>query len=466
MNEVKPVHTRTVELLLAAISRKRGSDLRSSFFFGRPGSPHWDRRLGIEIYYLRTELIRAALHVRQSGPPYLRYLSIDQIWSMLQSFVTENFWYLADDVYFHQFDGTFLDHVSDRAKNQLTAAIAVSDIFVPANELTLFPLSVVTVKADFDSDPFFLIRPGSLDGSRLPHDVDPAWLVSAEFPPLRDWRGKKSAPVAWLGVRSPAVQASEKMKAAILGALALTPLLPYRHMFSGRTVMEGRCTIGRERITTSFGEPHTPPLMHDVEITDADHAWLSVLTARLLSGEKAARRQLRALEYFYRAWPLTPSERFAVLCMTLDAVFGDANHASQAVIDGVRTAIGDHVSDARLRRLMELRASVIHGGAPDVYDSRKYGRYYDEFDADPIHDLELVVGECLRVSIFGGALREHADPNAEIIAQAQANGRLSKNLLRNTILDRPASSAAETVPQRTARDGPEPGSRYGDSGDC
>ena len=387
---------------------------------------------------------------------------------MLQSFVTENFWYLGDDVYFQQLDGTVLEHVSDEAKNQLSTAIAVSDIFLPRNEVTLFPLSVVTVKADFDSDPFFLVRPDSLGGSRLLKNVDPAWLASTEFPPLRDWTGEKSIPAAWLGVRSPVVQASTKMKAAILGALALTPLPPYRHMFSGRIVANGGCTIGRESIATSFGESHTPPLAHDVEITDADHAWLSIMATKLASREKAARRQLRALEYFYRSWPLTPSERFAVLCMTLDAVFGDANHASQAVIDGVRATIGDHVSDARLRRLMELRASVIHGGAPDVYDSRKYGRYYDEFDADPIHDLELVVGECLRASIFGGALREHADPNAEIIAQAQARGQLSKNFSPNTILDRPASCAAETVRQRTARHDPEPepGSGYDESGDC
>jgi hypothetical protein len=124
--------------------------------------------------------------------------------------------------------------------------------------------------------------------------------------------------------------------------------------------------------------------------------------------------------------------------MALDAVFGDANHASQAVIDGVRTAIGHHVSDARLRLLMDLRASVIHGGAPDVYDSRKYARYYERYDADPIHDLELVVGQCLRASIFGVALQEHPDPHADLVAKAQASGRLPQNLSRSTILEEPS----------------------------
>ena len=84
---------------------------------------------------------------------------------------------------------------------------------------------------------------------------------------------------------------------------------------------------------------------------------------------------------------------------------------------------------------MQLRNSVVHGGAPDVYDSRKYARYFDDYDADPIHDLELVVAGCLRLKIFGDNLKEHADPNAAIVAQAQAKGLLPKNMSRSTILE-------------------------------
>jgi hypothetical protein len=442
MTGLSSIHRKSVELILSSISKNSDIGFLSSFFFGRPGAPHWDKRMGINIYYDQKRMIRAVLYVRQHGPAYLKYLSVDDIRSKLQTFVSDNFWYMANDTYLRQFEGSFAENVSEKAKDDLAAALAVSPIFAPRNELTLFPLSVVTVEADFDSAPFFLVSPQSLDGARLPEGSEEKWIVSTRFPPVRDWKGKTGTPSAWLGVRSPAVQASQKMKAAILGALALTPLPAYRHMFSGRTVLEGRCTIGAAGVTSSFDDTHTPPMMHDLVIGENDHRWLSALSEKLQSGERATRRQLRALEYFYRAWPLAPSERFAVLCMTLDAVFGDANHASQAVIDGVRTAIGDHVSDVRLRRLMDLRASVIHGGAPDVYDSRKYGRYYDEFDTDPIHDLELVVGECLRVSVFEGALREHADPNAAIIAEAQAKGRLPKDLSRSTILDEPPEHSA------------------------
>jgi hypothetical protein len=430
----KPVHDEAIELLLASMSQKGGEGVRHSFVFGKPGAPPWDRRMGADLSYRRNKLIRASVHVRQNGPAYLKYLPIGDIWSMLQNFISENYWYLFEEIFLTRFEGSYAEQVSSSAKVKLAIALAASEIFQPRNELTLFPIVPVQVKDDFDSESFFLIQPGSFKGSRLPSEIDTRQIAPDLFPPLTDWKGRREVPGAWLGVRSPAVQASKKMKTAILGALALTPLPHYRYLFSGRKVFGGRCTI-TDTVTTSFGQAHTPPLMHDIIIGEQDRAWLKVLASKLMSNERAIRRQLRALEYFCRAWELDPSERFPILCMTLDAIFGDANHATQAVIDGVRGLLGSHVRDARLRQLMDLRASVIHGGAPDVYDSRKYGRYYDDYEADPIHDLELVVASCLRLQIFGDAMKEHEDPNAKIIAEAQAKGRLPKDVSRGTILE-------------------------------
>jgi hypothetical protein len=207
-------------------------------------------------------------------------------------------------------------------------------------------------------------------------------------------------------------------------------------MFSGRQMFGGRCTIAEDgRTTVSLGEPHTPALMHNIAIREQDATWLNVLASKLLSNEKVATRQIKALEYFYRAWPLDPAERFPILCMALDAIFGESHQATKSVINGIRSTLGPHVSEPRLRLLMDLRNSVLHGGAPDVYDSREYAKYYDQFGEDPIHDLELVTGRCLRSNVFGDTLKEHVDPNEEIIAQAQAAGRLPSKLFRPSILD-------------------------------
>ena len=430
---VEAIHREAAALLLSAIYRDPSPDgIISSFFYGKPGSPMWDRRIGTEICYRRREMVRAVLCIRQNGPAYLKYLSINNISRMLQEFVRENFWHLRETLFKH-FSCSYAEYLAEETKLVFADALASSAIFTPVNELTLFPLVPVRVDADFVSTPFFLISPESLT-PQLGYPDAERWIEPEPFPPLKEWEGKTETPSAWLGVRSPAVQSSEKMRSAVLGAIALTPLPGYRHQFSMRTMFGGRCTIGGGT-TISSGSAHTPPMAEDIVVTEMDHAWLSLLATKLLSSEKRVRRELRALEYFYRAWPLDESERFPVLCMVLDAVFGDANEATQAVINGVRGTIGEHVSEPRLRLLMEIRASVIHGGAPDVYDSRKYARYYDRYGEDPIFDLGLVVARCLRRRIFDDALVEHPDPNARLIADLQAKGRLPKGLgTRPTIL--------------------------------
>jgi hypothetical protein len=71
---------------------------------------------------------------------------------------------------------------------------------------------------------------------------------------------------------------------------------------------------------------------------------------------------------------------------------------------------------------MRLRSSVIHGGAPDVYDSSKYAKYYRDYGDDPIADMSALVAECLRRKIFGEQFKEQADPYAEVIARSIAAG--------------------------------------------
>ena len=230
------------------------------------------------------------------------------------------------------------------------------------------------------------------------------------------------------------------MKASILGAAALTLPGNYRHMFSGRKMFGGVCTIN-EGSTFSFGEPHTPPLMHDLIVRPRDQGWLEILAGKLNSNTLEDRRHLRALEYFYRAWPLGPSERFPVLCMALDAAYSEASQATQSIVDGVRATLGAHLDAARLRDLMEIRASVIHGGAPDVYDSRKYGKYYQAYSTDPISDLNDVVTGSLRRRIFGSVLYPQDDPNAHLIAEMQAKGRLPNSLWAKGILSATPATA-------------------------
>ncbi|WP_422648149.1 hypothetical protein [Cupriavidus sp. H18C1] len=211
------------------------------------------------------------------------------------------------------------------------------------------------------------------------------------------------------------------MASAILGAVALTPPPHERYLFSGRSMFGGRCIISQSGDYTVAGDDasHTPPVMHDITLTKDDHGWLATLDALLDSSDWQSRSQLRALEYFYRAWFLDPRERFPILCMSLESLVGASRGHTTALVNYVKSTIDASINDDRLRLLMRVRGAVIHGAAPDVYDSQHYEDYYVTYEADPIRDLELIVAKCLRQTIFGASHKYHADPNAELLVSLQ-----------------------------------------------
>ena len=152
------------------------------------------------------------------------------------------------------------------------------------------------------------------------------------------------------------------------------------------------------------------------------------LSNKLQSTDREAVQELKVLEYYYRSWFLPPHERFPILCMALDAVFGDTSQATQAFVEGVINTLDEEIRETQLKLLAKLRASVIHGGAPDVYDSSKYPKYCKRYWCDPIRDLELVVTECLRKKVFQGKLRECLYLGMDAIEKAQAKGILPQNI--------------------------------------
>ena len=429
----KSIYAQAIELVLQSMYRTRGEDgLETRFMFGQPGAPSWDKRIGTNLFFRRQKLIHASLYARKHGPAYLKAMSIADIRGLLTKFITENYGYLAGETVFKNFDCSYAEYLTPQTKTQFVEKFVASGIFKTRDILTLYPLVPVTVEDDFDSEPFFLVKPISLNSARIRQDAE-NWIVPDEYPPVVDPKMKKEKPSSWLGIRSPIVQASNKMKAAILGAVALVPHPNYRHQFSMRHNFGGYCTLEDRSWSVHYGEgAHMPAMSNDIIIRTPDHAWLAILAPKLLAPEKEVQRQVRALEYFYRAWPLDAPERFPWLFMALDAIFGDAGQATQAVVD----AIGQHGDTSfdykRLRLLLSLRASVIHGGAPDVYDSDSYYRYYEIYGDDPIRDLELIAARCLRAKIFGTALVEHPDPHADLI-RAYKEGKLDRSSFKRDI---------------------------------
>lgn len=429
----QPIHIEAVEHILSAVFAS-GDNLLSSFLFGKPNAPHWDRRLGTEIFIRRKDYIRALLFVRQNGAPYLRVISIADLWSMVTTFLTDNFWYVCGGEFTSRHDCSYAEQIAIKDKIALADALAKSVMFEPRSELTIYPLLPIRTAKNFESEHFFILNAADLSTAQLPCGIRASDLAPSQFPPVVGWEGRKCTTTSWLGVRSPLPVVSNKMASAILGAVALTPLPRERHLFSGRTMFGGRCTITDTISISGDDDPHTPPMMHDIVLTDADHGWLAILDTLLDAWDKHTRSQLRALEYFYRAWFLEPHERFPALCMSLDSLVGASEKHTSAALKYVKSQIDTAIDDDRLRLLMRMRGAVIHGAAPDVYDSENYEKYYVDYETDPIRDLELIVAKCLREAIFGATLKYHRDPNAELLAKIQAEGRLPARLDESCII--------------------------------
>jgi hypothetical protein len=413
-----------VDMMLDAMFCQRAPDRRQhSFMYNKPGGHPFVGGAGFEVNYEDRGLLKAALFMRRNAAPHLGSLSVSDVEKVLTEFISNNFWIIGNEAWDgcllgagQTRDAPFSEFVSTTTKQRLAETIAVSDLFVEPRQLVAFPLVTVRVEEEFECPTFFFVKPDGLKLSRVPPGYIDADLQSDSFPPFGRWDGIRRSPLSWLGVWAGTPEVAKRHRAAILGAVALLPHPMERYLFSGRTLFGGLCTFAGSLSMTS-GDPHTPALSEDVVIGKTDHGWLAVLAAKLVSPTKVNKRQMRALEYFYRAWVPDPTRRFPTLFGALDAIYGDAGKATQSVIEAVGPVMGSAYDYDRLKLLLGLRASVIHGGAPNVYESSDYHKYYERYEEDATRDLELIVARCLQTVIFGSAMRERPHTHAALIKQ-------------------------------------------------
>jgi hypothetical protein len=412
-----------------------GDHLLSSFLYGEPGAPHWQRRLGAEVFAQQDRYIDALLFIRKRGAPFLRDIAVGELRGMVTHFVTEHYaWITGGHVFLHP-GVSLAQQMPTQGWEALSSAWLRSQLFKPVNEVTLYPLTIVRVADCFQSSHFALCTAGDLPASLDVFGVRPPSLLPAQLPPFDGTRAQSMPVSDWLCVSAPVPLIARKRVRAILGALALAVIRRERYLQTGRDVQAGYCAISREKFT--YGDdvqPVTPRMPSNINITKADHAWLDGLVALFDSSGLHEKSQLRALEYFYRAWFDDPRERFPTLCMALDSLVVTQHEFTKAAVRFVRSTVDEPLDENRLRLLLRLRGAVVHGAAPDVYESEHYDAYYATYGEDPICDLELVVARCLRRSIFGDRFTVQPDPHAAIVKKQQELGRLPRVLRGKSIL--------------------------------
>lgn len=403
-----------IDMLLATMFCQRGPDRhRHSFMYNDPGKPHFGSGgAGFEVNYENRGLMRAALFARRHAAPHLRSLSVGDVAKAMTDFITENFGIIGWEAWEgcgvgdgRERDAPFADFVSDTTKASLAAAILASDLFSEPRKLFAFPLVVVSVDVEFDCPAFFFCKPEGLTALRLPPGYNDLEIRPESFPPFARWDGTRQSPQAWLGIWAGTAEVAKRNRAAVLGAVALLPHRLERYQFSRREMFGGFASFS-DQMSMISSDPHTPALGENVVLRVGDEPWLSLLAAKIVSEEKTDRRQMRALEYYYRAWAPDPTRRFPTLFGALDAIYGDAGQATKSIIDAVGPVMGDQYGFDRLKLLLSVRGSVVHGGAPNVYESGAYHRYFERYEEDATRDLDLIVARCLQAVIFGSSMNE------------------------------------------------------------
>lgn len=407
-----------VNLLLDATSNTVGDDGLADGFIVRAGCL---AGVSITIFFSRRRIISAAIMLRSLGPPYLRQLPLNYSIKALRSFLRERIHLICDGNPFGNEGAPFLDRMKHEDVGLLVDEFMKCDILHPDNQAIIFPLVTVRVADDLRGSVFTFSSNPRLQDQPQFAGLPSGYINGDQYPPFASWNRQTESPASWLLVNAPSVEVAKKYRASILGAVALTVMHQYRYQFTERKVFGGIASFG-SRWTVSGSSPHTPALGALIDLTSEDKDWLDILDLAIVSTDESNIKSVKALQYFYRSWFLFDSERFVIDCITLDSLFGDAKGATEAVARGVEDLFGGRIDRARVLLLMRLRSSVIHGGAPDVFDSEKYGKYYRKYGEDPISDMSSLVAECLRRKIFSGTLREQSDPYARTIADAVAAG--------------------------------------------
>ena len=402
-----------------------GPGSQVSFIIQKPGQIGIGG-LGTEVFFRSPEILEAAFFLRREGASFLREVSMSFLQSEIKDFVTKNYFRIIDHAFSND-DRTYDKFVTSRQLQNMANALALSRLFTPPASLHLFPLVTVEIREPLKGSVASLWSVDQLADEFASESIY-SGLDPTFFPPLPDKRPLQHRPLSWLGVRSPAKEAARKARNAVLGAVQLKLSHRYRYLWTGREVFGGWCEINDGRVTYSISDKLTPSLSDDVILAEQEKAWFRELDRLLASSQSADIRARKGLEYYYRSWFLTESDRFPVLCMALDALYGDVAAATQSLINGIQDTLLAPADETRLRLMIKLRASVIHGGAPDVYESSKYEKYYRDYGVNPIKDMEVLVAECFRRKVFNGSIEANLDPYADVIKAEQEAGRFPLNL--------------------------------------
>lgn len=335
---------------------------------------HSERNYTVRLFLKPSALTAPAIMLKGKGPSYLAAHSLNDIAEMLRKFLYRSYPLIWRKTKNEDFDGSLYELVSADCRSALAEALEKSSIFRPSIEYTAFPITPLVVKADFDCENFSLIDVHSLT------EGNADWLCE-------QYLGNQEVG-GWLVVKAASVESAKRDRRVVLGALALAMDQQHRHGFTLREVARGFLRFPKpQSISTFTSGPHTPPIGSPITIENSDHKWLNKLPTILARSSKLAKRHGKALEYYYRAWFMDDSDRCFLLFMALDAIFGqDGSGFAAGMKAGIQETLKENIEENRLKALLRIRNTMLHGGAPDLFAS---SNYLEHVRLNPVHIQRL-----------------------------------------------------------------------------
>lgn len=425
MADISSLSGDLVDLILSSYFRNSGPDRTIEHVsITRPSdSFHFDAFQDTAFVSLGA-IREAAFMLRDKGPPHFRSEPIFASIEALRSFFRDHHYIIFDEVINCYGSGPYADFISDKNKKHLSEKLLSSEVLNPTDRLFLFPLTPVDVKAAFSGANFSLVDPRSACGE-LPERYRHSAILNGRMPSF-DQRDSGEPVKSWLIIHGPSSKSVNRSKIIVLGALALAPIYRERYIFTFRKIVCNYIFL-HDGVFTRSSNPHTPPLSDGLTIRSIDHSWLAKVDLILKSEDKQSRGKRNALDYFYRAWFMEPSERCSLMFVCLDALYEHTGlqPATKRMKEGIEKSLRDTSLSSQLRFMMELRNSILHGGCSDIFESSKYHRYWENFGTDIFVDLEIVAAKCLRREVFGDDFVPQADPHADLLAKHQKLGHIA-----------------------------------------
>lgn len=291
-----------------------------------------------------------------------------------------------------------------------------------------FPLSRVLVLSRYDGNNFYVVSGD---------DVGSEHLES-----ILERRKAKQAINAWIGCSAAFSENAQKTKRIVLGAMSLK--LPHIERTQKTLASPADGFVTHNPLTWSTSREHMPPIGYDITLNEDDTWWLDKIDRLLESKTDPDRWTKKAIEYFYLGWFLNENDRVPFNFMTLDALFGQKSiNDSKTQKDignkrklklGVPRLLSMDINTGRLSDLYDLRSQFLHGGSPDIYDSKRYDRYIRKYSCDPTVDIEFLAASCLRRQLFGVDFQMQPNPYETDIQNLKDRGIIPTQTSLETII--------------------------------